>query len=163
MVLGYVHIFNGKAELSRGGEQFRRAIEINHNHADAWMFSADLEVIDGRPEEALKMAERAFELNPLPPSYYYWLLTWVLYSARRYEQVVALQTKDLPHSIGFHRNLAASLAQLGRLEDARESAKQFLELVPRFTISSWLELLPFRNAEDAEHFREGYRKAGFPD
>jgi TolB-like protein len=163
VVLGYVHIFNGKAELARGAEQFRIALDLNPNHADAWMFSADLSVLDGKPDTALQQAEKAFELNPLPPAYYYWLLTWILYAARKYEQIAALAEKDVPQPVGFSRNLAAALAMLGRDDEARKVSRQFMQMVPQFTIGSWIETLPFRNADDAEHFREGYRKAGFLD
>jgi TolB-like protein/Tfp pilus assembly protein PilF len=163
VVLGYVSIFNGQGDLARGYEHFQRALQYNSNHADAQIFSADLSVLAGRPENALSQAEKAFQLNPFPPPYYYWLLTWILYAGQKYNQIVALAAKDVPKSIGFSRNHAAALAQLGRINEAREVASHFMRLVPQFTISSWLETLPFQNLADAESFREGYRMAGFPE
>jgi hypothetical protein len=61
------------------------------------------------------------------------------------------------------RTLAASLARLGRLDDARQEAELFMLSNPDFTISHWAETHPFRNVEAALHFVEGYRQAGLPE
>lgn len=162
VVLGYVLIFNGRAQLREGREQFDEALQFNPSHADAWLFSADLGVLEGDSQRSLAAARRAFQLNPMPPPYYHWLLSWILYAARRYEDVAAIAEREKPQAIGFMRNHAAALAQLGRDVEAREVARQFLQLVPQFTIRSWIETLPFQNRQDARHFIEGYEKAGFP-
>ena len=163
VVLGYVRVFNGAAELDLGRQEFTQALAINPSHADAWIFSADLDVLEGQPQRALQSAQRAFGLNPHPPPYYYWLLSWILYAGRQYQQIVDMAERDKPEAIGFKRNHAAALAQLGRANEAKAAAQEFLKLVPNFTIGSWISTLPFRRPEDARHFIEGYRKAGFPD
>jgi hypothetical protein len=33
---------------------------------------------------------------------------------------------------------------------------------PQFTIASWTRTQPFRDAEDLQHFTDGYIKAGLP-
>ncbi len=162
MVLGYVLAYNGTAELDTAQQQFQLALEINPNHADAHLFLGDLLVLMGRPDDAVASARRAFQLNPHPPPHYHWLLSFILYAARRYDEIMDVQRRDHPQAIGFQRNLAAALAQLGRIEDAKIVAKDFLALVPQFSMANWLNTLPFREAVDAEHFAEGYRKAGFP-
>jgi hypothetical protein len=59
--------------------------------------------------------------------------------------------------------LAAALAQLGRLQEAREAARQFLATYPHFSAAAWAKTQPFRDASDANHFVEGYLKAGLPE
>jgi TolB-like protein len=165
VVLGYVLIFNGAGDLVRGREQFETALELNRNHADAWMFLADLEVLEGRPEQAVQDGQSAFRLNPHPPSYYYWLFAWILYAAHRYEKVIETLGHGDVHGIGIgsQRLLAGALAQLGRLDEAREVARQFLTVLPQFTVSSWAKTMPFRDSRDRQHFIEGYLKAGLPE
>lgn len=161
LVLGYLSIFNGGADLDGGQEQFRIARVINPNHADGFMFSADLAVLEGKPVEALRDAERAFQLNPHPPSYYYWLYSWILYAGRHYEKIVEIAKREKPQAVGFQRNLAAALGQLNRIEEARAQSQLFMQKVPQFTIKSWIGTLPFQHDSDRQHFIAGYLKAGF--
>jgi hypothetical protein len=60
------------------------------------------------------------------------------------------------------RILAASLAQLGQLDEARLEARRFLEINPGFQASAWAATQPFRHKADREHFVDGYIKAGLP-
>jgi adenylate cyclase len=59
--------------------------------------------------------------------------------------------------------LAAALAQLGCIEEARIEARLFMTDYPDFRIETVLDTQPFRNRADREHFAEGYRKAGVPE
>jgi hypothetical protein len=61
------------------------------------------------------------------------------------------------------RMLAASYAHLGKMDEAREQARQVLNLYPDFTISRWRHRPPYRDQAALEHFIEGLRKAGLPD
>ena len=163
VILGNVLIFNGSGDLDGGRAHFDIALELNPNHADAWLFLADLDVLEGLMDEAVVVGRNAFRLNPHPPPYYHWLFGWVLYGARHYQEVVDTLSRAEAHAVGALRILAAALAQLGRMEEARDTARRFLAAVPDFTIGSWLESMPFRKPEDAAHFIEGYRKAGLPE
>ena len=66
-------------------------------------------------------------------------------------------------AIDVGRFLAAGLAQLGRLDEARSEAELFLVANPQFSISHWAATEPFRDAATLAHFVDGYRKAGFPE
>jgi TolB-like protein len=162
VILGYVLIFNGQGNLAGGRLHYEQALKLNPNHADAWLFLADLEIFEGQAETAVATAKKASQLNPHPPPYYEWLQSWVLYAARRYADVVCMFQLHGAGTIGSKRHLAASLAQLGRLDEARVITQQFMESVPQFTIKSWIATLPFRNPEDKQNLVEGYLKAGFP-
>ena len=56
---------------------------------------------------------------------------------------------------------AACLAQLGRLDEARQQATEVLKLKPDFRLAS--ENMAYKNPADAEHVLDGMRKAGLPD
>jgi TolB-like protein len=163
VILGYLKIFATMPDLNEGREQFSTALALNPSHADAWIFLADLETLEGRSEAALEAGRNAFRLNPHPPSYYYWLFGWALFAAKRYAEVVELVRHDDARALGSQRLLAGALAQLGCLEEAREVGRQFMREVPNFTIGSWLKSLPVRDLHQLDHFVEGYRAAGLPD
>ena len=61
------------------------------------------------------------------------------------------------------RFLAASLAQLGQLDEARREAELYLVNNPYFTISHWVSSQPIRDEATRDHFVEGFRKASLPD
>jgi tetratricopeptide (TPR) repeat protein len=105
---------------------------------------------------------RAFRLNPHPPGRYYWILGYTQYAAGRYEDAIQTLQHDETRLTGSSRILAASLAQLGRLEEAREVARRFLAANPHFSVRQWANTQPFRQNSDRQHFIEGYIKAGLP-
>lgn len=159
--LGCVRTF--EPDLDEAVAEFETALQINPNHADAWAFFADLRVFQGRPHEAVDCAQTAFRLNPYPPTHYYWLLGWAQYAAQQYEDAVASLRQKSADLTGPGRILAASLAMLGRQEEAEGAARQFLAANPRFSIRQWATTQPFKDEADKQHFIVGYRKAGLPE
>ena len=63
----------------------------------------------------------------------------------------------------MRRILAAALAQLGRITEARKQAQQFLSDFPHFSAKQWGSTQPFHNDADRQHFIDGYVKAGLPE
>jgi hypothetical protein len=57
--------------------------------------------------------------------------------------------------------LAATYARLGQLERARDEATEALRIEPWFTINQGIFARLCKRPEDAEHFSNGLRKAGF--
>jgi hypothetical protein len=54
----------------------------------------------------------------------------------------------------------ASLAHLGRLENARHERQLFMISNPHFTTRQWSDSQPFREEKTWQHYVEGYCKAG---
>ena len=112
--------------------------------------------------EGIADLRKALRLNPHPPGWYYWLLGLAQYAAGRYEDAIETLRHEATHRMGSQRILAASLAQLGRLEEAKVEAAQFLASNPHFSMQHWASTQPFRHDQDRQHFIEGYAKAGLP-
>ena len=64
---------------------------------------------------------------------------------------------------GGHRILAASCAQLGRIEDARAALEEAARIMPDATIGSLSIQLPFKDPAHLDRYMEGLRKAGLPE
>ena len=62
-------------------------------------------------------------------------------------------------AVGFK---AASLAQLGRAEEARVAIEEFLEHFPGMTAARYRTRFNFKNQSDVHHYMEGLIKAGMP-
>jgi TolB-like protein/Tfp pilus assembly protein PilF len=158
-MLGYILLFDSK--LDESAAEFATALRVNPNHADAWMYMADLRVTEGRAAEAFDCVNSALRLNPHPPDIYFWMLGYVLYALGRYEDAIKTLRQQTPASVP-QRTLAASLAQLGRFAEAKEEARIFMAMSPGFSIQRWADAIPFRREADRQHFIDGYLKAGLP-
>lgn len=143
--------------------EFARTFELDPNEADAWATLADIATLAGRVEEGLEDIRKAFRLNPIPASWYYLTLGQAQYAARDYEAAIETLRRDETYRTSSRRFLAASLAQLGRLDEARAEVELFLVSNPHFTTSHWVWTEPFRDDAMLEHFVDGFRKAGLPD
>jgi len=60
------------------------------------------------------------------------------------------------------RILAASLAYLGRMDEAHAEGDKFLKEDPSFSVSIWASHAPLLHEKDRQHLVEGFIKAGLP-
>jgi TolB-like protein len=160
-VLGYLLAYERRWQESEA--EFTAAFDLDPNDADALAMHAELAAFAGRPEEAIEILNKALRLNPHPASWYYWELGLAHYAARQYEAAIEALTVDLTYRTGSRRVLAASLAQLGRIDDAKREGALFMADNSHFTISHWAATQPARDDATVQHFVEGYRLAGIAD
>jgi adenylate cyclase len=161
VILGYIRAYDDA--LTEGVAEIEAALALNPNHAEGWSLIADLRVLEGRPVEAIECARKAIRLDPHPRGDYYWLLGWGQYAAGRYADAVDTLHQERARAQGVRRILAAALAKLGRIDEAREEAHRFLLESPQFSAREWGRTQPFRNDADRQHFIEGYIAAGLPE
>ena len=160
-VLAYLLAY--ERSFAESDAEFAKAIELDPNEADTWAALSDITVLAGRVEEGLEHIRKAFRLNPFPAGWYYLTLGQAQYAAGEYEAAVETLQRDETYRSSSRRFLAASLAQLGRLDEARAEVDLFLVGNPHFTTRHWTATEPFRDAATLEHFVDGYRKAGLPE
>lgn len=160
-VLGLLLAYGNR--WTESDEQFARSLELDPNHADAWACLSDLSVLSGQPAEGLEQIQRAFRLNPYPACWYYLVKGQAQYALCQYEAATQTLRHEETYRTHSRRLLAASLAQLGRLEEARREAEMFLVTNPHFRISYWAASQPFRDRAALDHFLDGYQKAGLPE
>lgn len=159
-VLAYLLAYDRR--FAAADAEFARAIELDPNEADAFAALSDIAVLAGRIEEGLEHIRKAFRLNPFPASWYFLVLGQAQYAAGAYEAAVETLRRDETYRTSSRRFLAASLARMGRLDEARAEAELFLVGNPDFSIRHWAETEPVRDAATLAHFVDGFRKAGLP-
>jgi tetratricopeptide (TPR) repeat protein len=160
-VLAYVLLYECRWDES--ADEFEIALRLNPNDADVWARLADLKSFEGRGAEAIACAQKALRLNPHPPSVYFWVLGFAQFIAGQYEAAVKTLRNPAIYRAESRRVLAAALAQLGQLEEAREEAKLFIARYPQFRLSLWFGKHPFRDLATRDRLVEGFRKAGLPE
>jgi len=158
-VLGNTLLYGRKHDKALA--QYEEGLKANPNEADFLAMSAEVYDLIGQPEEAIKRIKQAMRLNPYYPNWYLWILGLAQYVARDYEGAVETLRQMSP--LGEARRiLAASLAYLGRMEEARAEAEKFLKDDPSFSASNWGSHAPFLHEKDRQHAVEGFIKAGLP-
>ena len=170
-LLGFVEIVTKRA--AEGIAECEHGLELDRNLAAAHFFIGLAKVFIGRAEETEAHIAEALRLSPRDTTAYIWMTT--AGSAKlhlgSYEQAVAWFRRAIEanrNNPPAYLNLAAALAQLGRLDEARSAVKAGLPLNPAYTVSrrraSWTAQSddPTYLAQ-LEPIFEGMRKAGVPE
>jgi TolB-like protein len=144
---------------------FRRAVALNPNSAAAHSYLCHGLGFAGRDREAIAHGEEARRLSPLDPEMARFLggIAVAHYTARRYAEAVACTSEALrlrPGFQGAQRLRCASLAQAGRLDEARVALAVAKRDHPDISIAWIRASVPYQTPELMEHFLDGMRKAG---
>lgn len=150
-----------KKFIERSIESCQTAIELNPNDPDTFVLYGAILSHKGDNEKALEQVDHAFSLNPNLGQWHRAIYTVIYYNSRDYEQAIQawLQVDNAPPL--FYRYAAASFAMAGNLDKARYLAERYLERYPNFEFEEHIRRMPFSRPEDAEHYAEGLRRAGF--
>jgi len=171
MLLGCACIFTKRA--LEGIAECERALELNRNLATAHAFIGSAKTYIGRAEETEAHIVEATRLSPRDTYAYGWMHSagFAKLLLKSYEHAVERFRRAIEANRNYapaYFQLAAALAQLGRLDEANSSAKAGLALNPAFTIArtraAWTALSddPTYLAQ-LEGNLDGLRKAGVPE
>ena len=159
-VLGNILLYGRKHHQALA--QYEEGLKANPNNADLLVYSAEVYVWMGQPEQAIPLIKQAMRLNPYHPHWYWWTLGWAKYIARDYEGVVETLRQMSPMGTSARRLLAASLAYLGRMEEAHAEAEKAMKEDPSYSVFNVMSRAPFLHEKDRQHAVEGFVKAGLP-
>lgn len=166
LALGIISFY--KHQLDAATAACRRAIQLNSNLAAAEGWLAIILGWWGEYDEAIQHAEVAQRLSPHDPLYSVWSFayTGVEFGAGHYEKSAEWARKTIQVTPEFPapwRYLAASLAHLGRLEEAEAAKDQLLRVMPHESLRLVRAALPSVELDRMERFVEGLRRAGVPE
>jgi adenylate cyclase len=158
-VLGYVCLY--RKEFDEASLQFERALTLNPNDSHTIVTKAWLLAYEGHPDQALEWAQRGLQLNTNHPDWYISAFGMALFCARNYaEAVIQLGRNFVSPDIWEMMYMAASLAQLNRLEEARLQVERYNQQEPKRSMLVYARHEPYRHAEGLEHLLESLRKVG---
>jgi TolB-like protein/predicted Ser/Thr protein kinase len=138
-----------------------RCMELNPLDSSTTAFMGILLAYAGEWERGCAIVERASELNPNHPGWYYFPLFLNAYRKGDYTAALKFAAKiDLP---GYQLTFAARAAVLGQLGDvkgANDQLTQLRALQPDAAITVRQELCKWHDPDLVQHWIEGLRKAG---
>ena len=169
LLLGVVQMHTDRA--SQGVRSCERALDLDRNLAVAHAQIGDGKLLLGQPEETEGHIEEALRLSPRDTHVYLWCMFAGLakFQLGKEEEAVVWLRRSIEANRtdpSSHFILAAALARLGRLAEARSEARAGLAINTTFTIARFRAgALSDEPAVVAgwERYVDGLRKAGVPE
>lgn len=166
IAFGYWALMERRTEESIAA--FRRALNLNPNSAAAHSHLSHIFAFAGQDREAIEHGEDAIRLSPLDPEMAFFLggIAIAHYTAGRYAEAARYTTEALrlrPGFQGAQRLRCASLAQAGRLDEARAFLAAARRQQPQLSIAWIRASVPYQTPQLLECFLEGMRKAGLEE
>ena len=153
--------------VARAINHLEHATTLEPDYPDAYAFLALLNIGNGEYEASRNSIERAFGLNPHPPSWYIRNRGIISYFEGNYDAAIVdfTMSAEMNPTAHFSRVwLAAALARAGQTEDAEWELEEALVLGAPDTVDAILrsnELI--RDPSLRSEYAEGLRAAGVPD
>jgi TolB-like protein len=168
-VLGYVQTLTNRA--AQGIAECERALALNPNLANAHAIIGIGKYYIGRGAETEAHVKEALRLSPRDGGAYGWMVYVgsVKLALGAYEDAVAWLRRAIETNRNLpipHFFLAAALAQLGQMDEARATAQGGLSLDHTYTIRRYREGVSSNNPTylaQRERVIDGMRKVGVPD
>jgi adenylate cyclase len=140
-----------------------RSLALNPNFAEGHNALGVILHYVGRSEEALLHFDRAMALDPYFPGMWLHFQAQAAFQLGRYEMAIGLLKGRIardPDTDASRVLLAASYAEMGRIEEARAMWEEALRLNPDYSLEHRRKVLPYKNPDDFERVVDGLRKAG---
>ncbi len=124
-----------KKDYSKAIEAFRKAVALNPKTAVSQWYLGSALLESGNTEEGLKAMKAAIDIGYGPSENEYLRLVGIFVSKKdnagvvsSYEQLVKIN----PNNAQYHASLAAAYAQVGRIDDALNQAREAVKIDPGF-------------------------------
>jgi adenylate cyclase len=146
---------------------FERSLALNPNSPLAWGLSGVTLCYVGEAKAALDREAYALRLSPFDPHAFYCtgVSGFAAMLCEQYDAALAFGLKarrENPRWSVNLRFLAATLVHLGRVEEARYIAREFMAIDRTFTLSAFRRWYPLREPELSTYI-EALRQAGLPE
>ena len=152
-------------DVAHASNLAEKALQLDPNHAWAWMLRGYGLAYTGHPEEALKAFEHAARLSPLDPFGFNVHLGMGLahFAAGRPEKGIELARQALAERPGLtwpYRDLATYYANSGQIELAQDALEKFVYLRPSMSSASIRDGLRFMEPALLDRYVSGRELAG---
>lgn len=169
--LAGVHLYLNRHDLA--ALEIDRALELNPNDYHNLCQKGWILAFSGRLDESVTCSLEAMRTSPFAPDNCLLSNGMVEYSKRQYGAATGLLERIRGGNVWRDVYLAASLAQMGRIDEARKHATELMSAVSRESgrergagTTSWRRYwerwFHHSSPEEFGHLMEGLRKAGMP-
>ncbi|CDX62230.1 Adenylate cyclase [Mesorhizobium plurifarium] len=160
-MLALTLLYRGRDEYDAAEKHFARALDLNPYDADTLAQTGFFRALRGDGEAGLALLDKAIQLNPMHPTWYYHDRGEALLILGRYREAAA-SFSCLPRKSAWQwARLATCYALAGDAEKALACVCEGRALEPGLTIAKIVEEARIERSEDRERIREGLELAGW--
>ncbi|RTL93713.1 MAG: transcriptional regulator [Hyphomicrobiales bacterium] len=160
-ILALTLLYRGSEDYDAAEKHFARALDLNPYDADTLAQTGFFRAIRGDGEAGLALLDKAIQLNPMHPTWYYFDHGEALLAAGRYLEAAA-SFSCLPRKSAWQwARLAICHALAGDAGKAAACVREGHALEPDLTIAQIIEDTRLQRAEDRERIRRGLELAGW--
>jgi TolB-like protein/Tfp pilus assembly protein PilF len=131
-VLGAYYIWGGPRDISEGGKQLKKAVELNPNFSTARQWYAQYLMITGPIEEARKHVSRALELEP-----FFWVVqnlsAWIYYFEQEHEKAIETSKTARDLNPRFTSNNWLFVLNYAKLNEGQNMLQELQSIIKRYT------------------------------
>lgn len=159
--LGWVQTFLKKPDISI--VSFERAVELDPNNADTYIWFSESLNFAGQPERALEMGEKALLFDPVaPPNILHhiahaYFLMGELEKAVEYDQRAIRMAPSFPPARII---LCASLIESGKIDEAKQQIADLIAIDSGYTLGRFMERYPYFNKQHLNRITTALKTAG---
>jgi adenylate cyclase len=144
----------------------QQAVVLGPNNSFVAGVASDVALFCNRPHDMVVLLNKAIRLCPIYPTWYRSGLAWAYLLMDRREEAIASAQMSIDIDPDYPFNymvLAIAFAELGREQEAHTAVEKLLRIDPKYSLCTFSECQPFRDAEVLDRHIEGLRKAGLPE
>ncbi len=144
----------------------QKAMVLGPNDSFVAGVASDVAMFCNRPHDMVVLLNNAMRLCPIYPAWYPSSMAWAyLLMDRREDAIASARTSiDIDPDYPFnYMVLAVAFAELEREQEAHTAVENLLRIDPKYSVRTFSECQPFRDAEVLDRHIEGLRKAGLPE
>ncbi len=162
--IGRIHMMQGDHDASIAA--LRKSIELNPCFAQAYHGLGMALTLAGELDEAKQTTRKAVEMSPRDPMLWAFTvvhsLTYIL--SREFDAALewANHTLQIPNATSYwpHAVKASALANLGRIEEAKQSLARAVDAKPDLSIEFLEKNLPTKHPGGLDPYLDGLEKSG---
>jgi adenylate cyclase len=116
-----------------------RAVATNPNDLVGYTALSIALAVSGKPEDAIRAAEKATRLDPHGQDWYAYFVGNPLVQMKRYQEAMPLLERHIavyPNNLWAHVTLIMAYVELGRDQNARAEAAEVMQISPHFAVPS---------------------------
>ena len=157
--LARVHFFQREQQSFR--DAVERAVALNSMDGDSHASLGEMLTFSGDADRGLELVERAKQLNPNHPGWYWYANFYQAFKQGDYRAALNFALKvNLPGHWAQPMFVAVASGQLGETESAAKALGELLKLRPDVGDTVRKDFMKWWKEDDVEQLLEGLRKAG---
>jgi adenylate cyclase len=161
MLLGNLDLT--KRHYDQAMSEGQRAVSLAPNLTDGYFWLSRILVYSGRPKEAVVAAEKGMRLNPRHPEYCLIQVGLAYLSMGRFKEARSIFEETYakaPNQPSGYMWKAIADVEMERNDDARAEAADVLRLSPHYSLATWQQAYPLKDAALQQRWRTDLQKAG---